>query len=186
MKNILIIGPSRVGKSNLCSMILKKYYNLNYISGDSIRNAFINIYPDLGYTTKNTINRIEFCKFINWIINENNIHIKRNLYYVIDSADISLDHAMKVFDDTILVAIGRKDTTVEKMVHSIKENDTELDWTYGYSDEDLSSISSETIKKSKQLYNECLSHNIAYFDTSIDRYSTYKEIFKYIEKEIGK
>lgn len=185
MKNILIIGPSRVGKSNLCSVISKKY-NLNYISGDSIRNAFINIYPDLGYTTKNTINRIEFCKFINWIMNENNIHIKRNLYYVIDSADISLENALKVFNDTIIIAIGRKDTTVEKMINSIKENDTKLDWTYGYSDEDLSSISNETIKKSNQLYNECLAHNITYFDTSIDRYNTYEEIFKYIEKEIGK
>ena len=42
MKNIIIIGPSRVGKSTLSSMLCKKY-NLSYISGDSIRNAFINI-----------------------------------------------------------------------------------------------------------------------------------------------
>lgn len=43
MKNIIIIGSSRVGKSTLASILCAKY-NFNYMSGDSIRNAFINIY----------------------------------------------------------------------------------------------------------------------------------------------
>ena len=38
------MGPSRVGKTTLSSILCEKY-NLNYISGDSIINAFINIYP---------------------------------------------------------------------------------------------------------------------------------------------
>ena len=46
MKNIIIIGSSRVGKSTLASILCAKY-NSNYMSGDSIRNAFINIYPEL-------------------------------------------------------------------------------------------------------------------------------------------
>lgn len=65
MKNIIILGPSRVGKSTISSILCTKYI-LNYISGDSIRNAFINIYPNLGYTTKNTIEKVDFCKFIEW------------------------------------------------------------------------------------------------------------------------
>lgn len=94
MKNI-IIGPSRVGKSTLASILCEKY-NFNYISGDSIRNAFINIYPELWYTVKNTIGRKDFCEFINFIINENNIHLKRNVYYVIDSVDISIKTAKEI------------------------------------------------------------------------------------------
>ena len=92
MKNIIIIGSSRVGKSTLASILCAKY-NFNYMSGDSIRNAFINIYPELGYTVENTIENKDFCKFINFIINENNIHLKRNIYYVIDSADILIKNA---------------------------------------------------------------------------------------------
>lgn len=56
MKNIIIIGSSRVGKSTLASILCAKY-NFNYMSGDSIRNAFINIYPELGYTVENTIKK---------------------------------------------------------------------------------------------------------------------------------
>lgn len=35
-----------------------------------------------------------------------------------------------------------------------------------------------------KLYNECILNDIAYFDTSIDRYETYNEIYKYIESNI--
>ena len=185
MKNIITLGPSRVGKSMLSSILCKKY-DLSYISGDSIRNAFINIYPALGYTTKNTIERIEFCKFINWLINENNIHLKRDIYYVIDSSDISLDNAMKIFNNSIIIGIGCKYITIQEMVEKMKENDTKLEWTYGYSDDDLYSIAKETITNSKELYKKCLNGNIFYFDTSIDRYKTYEKIFRYIEKEMMK
>lgn len=185
MKNIIIIGPSRVGKSMLSSMLCKKY-DLSYISGDSIRNAFMNIYPELGYSTKNTIDRIEFCRFINWITNENNIHLKRNIYYVIDSTDISVDNAINIFKDSIVIGIGCKDSTPQTMANKIKEHDTKFEWTYGSSDQDLYSIANESIIKSKKLYKECLDNNISYFDTSIDRYTTYEDIFKYIEKEMEK
>lgn len=108
MKNIIIIGPSRVGKSTLASILCKKY-NFSYISGDSIRNAFINIYPELGYSTKNTIEKKEFCRFINWIIGENNIHLKRDIYYVIDSADISIKNAKDAFKNALIIGLGCKD-----------------------------------------------------------------------------
>lgn len=184
MKNIIILGPSRVGKSTLSSLVCKKY-DFSYVSGDSIRNAFMNIYPILGYTTKNTVDRIEFCKFINWITNENNIHLKRDVYYVIDSADISLDNAKKVFNDTIIIGVGCKDITIQEMVENIKKNDTKLEWTYGYSDDDLKSIANETISKSKELYKECINNNIPYFDTSINRFKIFEEIFNYIENELN-
>lgn len=185
MKNIIIIGPSRVGKSTLSSILCRKY-DLSYISGDSIRNAFINIYPNLGYTTKNTIERVDFCRFINWLISENNIHLKRDIYYVIDSADISLDNAMKIFNNSIIIGIGCKDITTKEMIKRMKENDTKLEWTYGYSDNDLHDIANETITNSKKLYKKCVDSNVLYFDTSIDRYKAYEKIFKYIEKEMVK
>lgn len=183
MKNIIIIGPSRVGKSTLASLICKKY-NFNYISGDSIRNAFINIYPQLGYTTKNTIERIEFCKFINWITNENNIHLKRQVYYVIDSADISIETAKNIFKDSLIMGLGCKDIDPNEMLIKIKNNDTKLEWTYGYSDKELLKIINSSISKSKALYNECILNNIPYFDTSEDRYETYNKIYEFIEMEM--
>lgn len=183
MKNIIIIGPSRVGKSTLASILCEKY-NLNYISGDSIRNAFIDIYPELGYTVKDTVNRKDFCKFINFIINENNIHLKRYVYYVIDSADISIETAKEIFKNSLIIGVGCKEISAEELKNKILEHDINLDWTYGYSEKDLLLISKETIDNSIKLYNECILNNIYYFDTSLDRYETYNDIYKYIESNI--
>ena len=61
MKNIIIPGPARVGKSMLASLLCKKY-DLNYISGDSKKNAFINIYPELGYSSKNAIDNVNMAQ----------------------------------------------------------------------------------------------------------------------------
>ena len=183
MKNIIIIGSSRVGKSTLASILCAKY-NFNYMSGDSIRNALINIYPELGYTVENTIENKDFCKFINFIINENNIHLKRNIYYVIDSADILIKNAKEIFKNSLIIGIGCKEISAEELKNKMLEHDINLDWTYGYSEEDLLSISKETINNSIKLYNECISNNICYFDTSLDRYETYNDIYKYIESNI--
>lgn len=183
MKNIIIIGPSRVGKSTLASILCKKY-NFNYMSGDSIRNALINIYPELGYTVKDTVKKKDFCKFINFIINENNIHLKRDVYYIIDSADISIQTAKEVFKNSLIIGIGCKEISAEELKNKILEHDNNLDWTYGYREEDLLDISKETINNSINLYNECILNNICYFDTSLDRYETYNDIYKYIESNI--
>lgn len=183
MKNVIIIGPSRVGKSTLASILCQKY-NFNYISGDSIRNAFIDIYPELRYTVKDTIDRKDFCEFINFIINQNNIHLKRDIYYVIDSADISIKNAKEVFKNSLIIGVGCKELSAEELKDKILKNDINLDWTYGYSEEDLLSISKGTINNSINLYNECILNNICYFDTSTDRYKTYNEIYKYIESNI--
>lgn len=183
MKNIIIVGPSRVGKSTLASLLCKKY-NFSYISGDSIRNAFINIYPELRYTVKNTIEREDFCQFINFVTNENNIHLKRDVYYIIDSANISIKNAKEIFKDSLIIGIGCKEISVDDLKNKIVQYDTKLDWTYGYSEKDILSIAKETIDNSIQLYNECILNNIVYFDTSLDRYETYNEIFQYIESNM--
>ena len=183
MKNIVIIGPSRVGKSTLSSLLCKRY-NFDYISGDSIRNAFMNIYPKLGYSTKNTVQKIEFCKFISWIINENRIHLKRDIYYVIDSSDISIENAVSIFRDSLIIGLGCKVINPMDMLKQMKDKDTELEWTYGYKEEELLQIIHETILNSQLLYEKCQLYTLPYFDTSLNRDNTYQEICELIEKEM--
>ncbi|MBQ3408307.1 MAG: hypothetical protein IJH12_03770 [Clostridia bacterium] len=180
MKSIIILGPARVGKSTLASLLCEKY-NLNYISGDSIRNAFINIYPELNYSSMNTIERIDFCNFIKWVTRENNIHLKREIHYVIDSAEISIENAQKVFNDFLIIVIGAKDISIDEMVKNIKKYDTELEWTYRCNEEELKIIAKETIGNSKKIYNDAEKNNVMYFDTSFDREKVYDKIVEYIE-----
>lgn len=183
MKSIIILGPARVGKSTLASLLCEKY-DLNYISGDSIRNAFINIYPELNYSSRNAIERIEFCKFIKWIARENKIHLKREIYYVIDSAEISIENAKKVFNDFFIIVIGAKDISIDELVKNIKKYDTELEWTYRCTDEELIKIAKETIEKSKNFYEEAEKNDVLYFDASFNRNKVYDKIVEYIDSNL--
>ncbi|MBQ2937563.1 MAG: hypothetical protein IJE05_01575 [Clostridia bacterium] len=183
MKNIIILGPPRTGKSTLSSIICKEFKNIHYISGDSIRNAFIKIYPELGFTSKNTINKIDFCNFIKHIIDENNIHLKRNIYYVIDSSDITLSNAINIFKNSIIIVLGCTDISEYNYKELLKKYDTELEWTYNYSDEKLLEICSETIESSRKLSLQCQEYNIKYFDTSKNRQQVYDEILDFIKEE---
>ena len=182
MKNILILGPSRSGKSTLAYNICKKY-SLEYISGDSIRNAFIKIYPEIGYTVKNTINRIDFCSFIKTIIRENCACLKKKCYYVVESADISIENAIKIFNDYLIICVGCGDISSEKLKNNIRQYDTELDWTKQVDDKELLLIANEIVARSKKMAKESEVYQIKYFDTSLNREKIYEDIYKYLDDE---
>ena len=76
MKNLVILGASRAGKTTLAREINKKYPNYHILSGDSIRNAFQETLP------QNEINkydgkgmREDFSRFSAYLFKE---HIKKN------------------------------------------------------------------------------------------------------------
>ena len=58
MKNIIILGAARSGKSTLAQMIHKKY-NYSIISIDSFVSALRDSFPSLGITHSNTENKFK-------------------------------------------------------------------------------------------------------------------------------
>ena len=122
--------------------------------------------------------RKDFCEFINFVIEENNIHLKRNVYYIIDSADISIKSAKEILKNSLIIPIGCKEISAQDLKDKILKHDTKLEWTYGYEEKEVLDISKEIINNSIKLYNECILNNICYFDTSIDRYETYNSLNK--------
>ena len=74
MKNIIILGAARAGKTTLAKMLHRKY-NYSIISIDSFVSALSDGFPSLGITHSNTENKFKLLpKFIfsymNKIINE--------------------------------------------------------------------------------------------------------------------
>lgn len=58
MKNIIILGAARAGKSTLAQMIHRKY-NYSIISIDSFVSALRDSFPSLGITHSNTENKFK-------------------------------------------------------------------------------------------------------------------------------
>ena len=79
MKNIIILGVARSGKTTLARMIKKRYSNYNIIDGDCIRNAFEKSIPEVNINHVNGSGMIEkfpdFClKLFEYQIKEHNNH----------------------------------------------------------------------------------------------------------------
>ena len=56
MKNIIILGAARAGKSTLAQM-LHKDYNYSIVSIDAFVSALQDAFPELGITHSNTENK---------------------------------------------------------------------------------------------------------------------------------
>ena len=54
MKNIIITGVARSGKTTLSKLIKEKYPKYNIISFEAIRNGFIKSHPDLRMGNRNS------------------------------------------------------------------------------------------------------------------------------------
>ncbi len=86
MKNIIIIGRPRAGKSTLANMIADKYH-YQIIRTDTIRNAFRDVFPELGIRPYTAIESKEFQMFCKAFFDKN-VKQPRNIYgYVIDNCE---------------------------------------------------------------------------------------------------
>ena len=70
MKNVIIFGEPRSGKSTLANMIVDKF-NYQVIHVDAIRDTFKTIYPELNIAPDIAINNKKFQLFIQEYLNRN-------------------------------------------------------------------------------------------------------------------
>ena len=89
MKNILIFGIPRAGKSTLSKIIAKKYNNYITIDTDSIRDAFQHALPSTEINKYNGKGmKDDFPKFIEQLLYWESYN-NQEYNYIIDSADIT-------------------------------------------------------------------------------------------------
>lgn len=187
MKNIVILGASRAGKTTLAREICKLYPNYHLISGDSIRNAFQEALP------QNNINKFDgvgmeedfprFCaNYFRSQISSN----KEYFNYIFDSCDVSVFNAVKYFinDDTIVIYIGYSNINEYEALSNYRKFEQDNDWTLKRTDEELLIHAREWINNSKKFKNECKKVGIKYIDTSFNRNQILKKLKEELIEEI--
>lgn len=115
--------------------------------------------------------------------------IKRNkgeINYIVETCDVTPKKAFELFnkEDTILLFIGTPRQTIDEHFNEIRKYETEKDWTYDRSDEQILKHSKNWIAKSKEYEKECKKLNIWYVDTSFNRTEILENTFHMLEKMI--
>ena len=183
MKNIILIGASRAGKSTFSKMLNDRLGNVTIIQTDLLRLAFRDaIYKDSKVSTSIVGKDKDYLNYILSYYKYANMYDIDNVK-VVDTVDFEPKDC-SLFENSIAICFGYPNITKEEVVSNWKKYDTELDWTKNKSDEKLLTYAESEIRNSKYLEDESKKHNIRFVDTSKNRNEVLKELLGYIIEEI--
>lgn len=189
MKNILIMGIGRAGKTTLSKMIKNKYTSYNLIHSDSLKWALIRADNKEKYYRENVDKQKEFeygeyfqktlLELYNSLIRQD----KNNYGYILESGQLhpKIVKEMIDFDNTTVICLGLGNANIEDMVNLCIEHDTEEDWTYGLSSEYLKKHAEDWYNSNEMLKIECHKYGIRYIDTFKDRIKVLKDTLDKLE-----
>lgn len=184
MKNIIILGAARAGKSTLTQM-LHKGYNYSIISIDAFVNALQDAFPELGITHSNTENKFQLLPlfvfaYMKKIMNEypeENFILEGWHVYPKEINELCSELNVKI------ICLGYTKISPTEALEKIRKNEKENSYTKEMSDEKVQELITDHIEYSKILAKQCNENNIKFYDTSFDREDVLKNIIKDLQIE---
>ena len=205
MKNIIIAGPARAGKSTLAGKINEE---LNYfvIGLDKLVAAFGGAYPQLdirlNWNRKKTTDNIapflgHFLGIFSsadgrGLLQYSHGAVKGNRF-VLEGAYFNFENIVPVLktygieelkDKFLLIGLVQNKKTVDKFVSDFKKYDTEDDWTYGFNDDDLREVSEDAVSFSRYMSDHLTKYGFTVYDTSAEREQVLNQIIEDIKSEL--
>ncbi len=181
MKNLIILGAARAGKSTLAQMIHKKY-NYSIISIDSFVSALRDCFPSLEITHSNTENKFKLLppfvfSYMKKITNE---YPEEN--FVLEGWHVYPSDISKLFCDmnVKIICLGYTKISCEEVFKLLRKNEKENSYTKKMSDEKVKELISNHIEYSKVLKKQSEKNNIKFYDTSFERDNVLEEAMRYL------
>jgi len=211
VKNILIIGIGRAGKTTLSNMIKRKYKNYNLIHSDSIKWGIIrgegkedfyrsNVEKqkewECNETFQNTL--LEFFNscikndggedgyLVDYAKRSSSLSAANGFGYILESGQLELKNVIKRVstDGTIIVCLGLGNLSKQGIFDLCRMHDTKKDWSYETSDEDLRKHIDKWYETNQILKEDCLKYGFDYIDTTKNRKEVLDQVLENISKEI--
>lgn len=202
MKNIIIAGASRTGKSTLARK-LNEEFGYFVISVDKLVAVFGESYPQLDIKLnwdreKTTENISPFLgHFLGAFSSENGrgllpySHgaVKGNKF-VLEGGYFDFEKILPILrmydinqlkDNFTLIGLVQNNKSIDEFISDFKKHDTVDDWTYNFRDNDLKEISQDAIEFSKSMTNHLREYDFKIYDTSKERDSVFAQIIKEIK-----
>ena len=185
MKNIIIAGCSRTGKTTLSEFIAKDGF-IHYRM-DSIKRAIFQVFcPNESTNWKDISPKI--AKFLKILIkeqeeNKNSHHDA----YCFDTCHLyPIDIYKANIPNTIIIFLGYCNIDRLTKLKEIRMYDEKHIWTSSLTDEEILKNIDLDIKYSMEAKKQCQELNIPFFDTSYDYHKVLNEAYNYIKNELNK
>jgi hypothetical protein len=206
MKNIIISGSGRAGKTTLARKINEE---LNYfvISVDKLVAVFQGAYPQLDIRLnwnrrKTTDNIAPFLgHFLGAFSSSHGVayelhlraHAVKGNRFVLEGGYFNFEKIVPILkmygieelkDNFLLIGLVQNNKTVDEFINDFKRYDTEDDWTYNFSDDDLREISEDTISFSRSMTDYLVKYGFKIYDTSTEREQVFNKIIEDIKSKL--
>ena len=189
-QNILILGPSRAGKTTLTKK-LNEELNYSIINFDNLVHAFEVSFPQLeicfGAGAENTATNIAM--FLTHYLHVLSIRSnqKNGIKFAAEGGYFDFVKIMSEINrkemarDFLFIGLVYNNKTPDELFHDIRKNDTKEDWSYNCDDETLKKCVDIFINDSKQLYDQFKEYNFMIYDVSNNREQVLNDIINDIK-----
>ncbi len=175
MKNLIIAGSCRAGKSLLAKEMSKRISTFSYYNTDHIRSALMKAWPESDFDKQDHEKyRIVVKKLYDCFMKYNEI----GLYILLEGNHFSLNEFLTLYDDksTIIVFVGKPQLNESQYFTLVRENEKKYGgWTKHHTDNEVKSFVKEYLQKSREQQVEVEKLNrkdILYLDTSYNQTET--------------
>ncbi len=185
MKNIVLMGVPRAGKSTFARMILENYKKYSLIQSDIIEGMYLTMCRQQALNeskTKVTID-LSIGKEMTKSCFEAYIDYEPDLNFILDTSSLDIESMLKyIKKGYIVIVFGYPDITVEEKVKCIIENDNKSDWTYIESEETIKKLVNIYIERSKEYQCVCKEYNVKFVDTSQNREEVLNDLMFWLKE----
>lgn len=207
MKNIIIVGPSRAGKTTLARRINKE---LNYfvISLDKLVATFQGAYPQLDIRLnwnrkKTTDNLAPFLGHFLGMFSSNQgiaqglnlqAHAAMENRFVLEGAYFNFEKVFSILnmygietlkDHFILIGLVQNKKEADDFFNDFRKYDREDDWTFDLDDKDLREVSQEAVSFSQSMTDQLIQYGFTIYDTSAQREEVLNQVLEDIKLKLA-
>ena len=187
MKNIMILGICRTGKTTFSKMIQKEFNNYQIIEVDTIISAFQKTVPNvpIGFIHDN-LKENRLPKFLNLLIQKNINKNGRELGFIINGDSILPEELIKYFDlkNMIVYYFVTENLSPKQILENCRKFDSEEEWTTRWSDEKLLKHFRFYKDIEKKIICDCKKYNIKCVDISKNRKIILNQLLDEVKHEL--
>lgn len=177
MKNILIGGSCRSGKTLLGLELKKHLKNYNYFSIDWIRNALNETFnKNFGKDDVETLNNYIFNLF-----RKNKKFNEYGVYCIFEGIYVAKEELRKrnLIEDNIIIFVGKPNLTPEEFFKFIRKNEkTYRSWTSEQPDDEILEMTKNSYVTDNENKKFCEEHGLIFLDTSFNQMKVIKDFVK--------
>ncbi|MCI8616857.1 MAG: hypothetical protein HFJ60_01110 [Clostridia bacterium] len=188
MKNIMILGICRTGKTTFSRMIQKEFSNYQIIEVDTIISALQKTIKDIpiGFIHDN-LSENKLPQFLNLLIEKNINKNGKHLGFIINADSIMPKDLVKYFnlENTIVYYFVNSKLTSEKILENCRKYDDMADWTTRRSDEEILKHMDFYKPIEQKIIKDCNKYGFKCIDTSINREKVLNDLLQSLKIDLG-